>query len=135
MNNKDISNQVVSMDKKYVNRKGDPIRVICVDNFSDDDDNQFCVIGILNGMILTYLTNGSYYLDQISDSDLIEVKEKKKAYLEVFSYTHSEDKVPCFLLHKNKESLLESVNDHSDSSYILLATKEIEWEEGEFCHV
>ena len=73
-----ISNQVISMGKEYVTRKGEKVRVLCTDNYGDA---AYPVVAITNGGdIYSFKENGSYLdVEEPSDYDLIDIWTYKKS--------------------------------------------------------
>ena len=70
-NDKDIFEQIISMDKKYKIRRGHTVRVLCVDATKDD----YPVVALVYGEAKHYRKNGSTSCFYKSDLDLIEVSE------------------------------------------------------------
>ena len=73
-----ISNQVISMGKEYVTRKGEKVRVLCTDNYGNA---AYPVVAITNGGdIYSFKENGSYLdVEEPSDYDLIDIWTYKKS--------------------------------------------------------
>ena len=71
INQKDISNQVISMDKEYTTRDGSKVEILTTSR-----DHKSNVVALVEGFILeTYTQNGGFYYDgSMSDLDLVEVK-------------------------------------------------------------
>ena len=70
MNQKDISNQVISMDKEYVTRDGRKVEILTVSR-----NNKFNVVSLIEGCIVgVHLANGKNYYDESrSCDDLVEI--------------------------------------------------------------
>ncbi len=67
---------VISMAKKYKNKHGDEVRILCVDRA----DKYYPVVGLATGedgreVTATYTINGKYYPSDRSDADLVEISE------------------------------------------------------------
>ena len=70
MNQIDISNQVISMDKEYVTRDGRKVEILTVSR-----DNTFNVVSLIEGCIIEeHLANGKNYNNECrSRADLVEI--------------------------------------------------------------
>ena len=70
MNQIDISNQVISMDKEYVTRDGRKVEILTVSR-----DNTFNVVSLIEGRIIEeHLANGKNYNSECrSRADLVEI--------------------------------------------------------------
>ena len=68
----DISNQVISMDKEYVTRKGEEVRILCTDNYANPE---YPVVAIIGGGDIGSFTENGRYIDAGShcDFDLIDI--------------------------------------------------------------
>lgn len=67
----------ISMDKKYTTRSGLPVRILCVDR----NNPKYPVVGSTSVFVGSWTEQGATVIGEVNDTDLVEVKEKKKAYL------------------------------------------------------
>ena len=76
----DISNQIISMNNGYVTRKGEKVRVLCTDNYTNPEFPVVAIVG--DGDIGSFTKNG-LYIDTCSpcDSDLIDIETYKNSQL------------------------------------------------------
>ena len=94
INQIDISNQIISMNNGYVTRKGEKVRILCTDNYTNPEFPVVAIVG--DGDIGSFTKNG-LYIDTGSpcDSDLIDIWTYKNSQLKqgdilivgVFEYT------------------------------------------------
>ena len=70
MSQKDISNQVISMDKEYMTRDGRKVEILTISR-----NHQFNVVSLIEGCIVeTHVANGKNYdCENVSWADLVEV--------------------------------------------------------------
>ena len=110
----DISNQVISMDKEYVTRKGDVVRILCTDNYSNPE---YPVVAIVaDGEIRSFAKNGKYVnctepnnydlidiwtyeKSQFKEGDIliVGVYEDQMHFMRVFSHFDDDGYCYCFL--------------------------------------
>ena len=71
----------ISMDKKYKYRNGEPARVLCIDS-----SGLYPVISLdPEGYTIKHISTGHFYgIDRMNAFDLIEVKEEKTLWLNVY---------------------------------------------------
>ena len=74
----DITNQVITMDGKYVTRDGRKVRILCTDN---DSNSEYPVVAIIgDGDISSFTKNGKYFeYEALCYSDLIDIDTYKKS--------------------------------------------------------
>ena len=112
----DISNQIISMNNVYVTRKGEKVRILCTDNYTNPEYPVVAIVG--DGDISSFTENGRH-IDTYSpcDSDLIDIETYKnsqfkqgdilivgiyetnmryKRYMRVFSHFNEYGQCCCF---------------------------------------
>ena len=73
-----INNQVISINNTYVNRKGEKVRILCTDNYTNPEYPVVAIVG--DGDIGSFTKNGRYInTDEPCDSDLIDIETYKKS--------------------------------------------------------
>lgn len=71
----------IELGKKYQTRDGKPVRILCIDGPSKD----YPIVGVIgnNSFVSTWTSTGQWN-QQGGSFDLVEVKEKKKMYINVY---------------------------------------------------
>lgn len=123
-----MGKKLIEMGKQYTTQGGLPVRVLCVDS----KNGEYKVVALVGDteVVENYTAYGEYHGDgRWHVLDLKEKPAERKVYLEVYSWEGE-----CnFYAHRSKEDLQRSINnEYNEEGYILLATKEITFTEGEF---
>ena len=124
-----MEKKLIEMSKQYTTRNGKAVRVLCVDS----KNGEYKVVALVgdNEIPENYTEYGQYFKDgRLHDLDLKEKPVERKLYLEVFSFlSWSGD---CsYMIHDTIQGLKESISNNEEG-YVLVATKEITFTEGEF---
>lgn len=127
-----MEKKLIEMGKQYTTRDGKTVRVLCVDS----KNGEYKVVALVGDeeVVANYTAYGNYFMDDILNNlDLIEKPVERKIYLEVFTFKSWENGEHSFYTHRSKEDLQRSINNEwNEEGYVLLATKEITFTEGEF---
>lgn len=120
LNLKEFDLEAAKAGKPVCTRDGRKARIICFD--AENDKPIVALIYDCNReTVFQYLKSGRFFVDEISNYDLMMLPEKKEGW--VNTYKDFEDRICC--IYKTKEEALEKKETEDD--YII--TVKIEWEE------
>lgn len=126
-----MEKKLIEMGKQYTTQGGLPVRVLCV----DCKDGEYKVVALVGDteVVENYTAYGEYHRD--GSWHVLDLKEKpveRKLYLEVYTFKSWEGEYN-FYTYRSKEDLQRYINNEfNEEGYVLLATKEITFTEGEF---
>ena len=120
LNLKEFDLEAAKAGKPVCTRDGRKARIICFD--AENDKPIVALIYDCNReTVFQYLKSGRFFVDEISNYDLMMLPEKKEGWVNI--YKDFEDRICC--IYKTKEEALEKKETEKD----YITTIKIEWEE------